>query len=256
MNAKGWIGSEIVFDFDADHMKELRGKPNVKGGLLAEADWKVVKAKVEQLVDDFLLQDFGIDENDITINFSGNRGFHVRVRSSDYMDLGQEGRRRLVSYINGADLDVDAVAARLRSRKRVRDVAFSQPGWMERIRRKIEDEKLSLEDAVAQASLDVDENVVLDLHRLIRHTNTLHAGTGLVVMPVPRDSLDEFVPYEDAMIKTEEEVRIRLKDLRAFEGVDVAGIVLSPSMSSEVVRLPISLAIFLTLKGLAELVEG
>ena len=252
MNAKGWIGSEMIFEFDADHMKELRDKPNVKRGVLDNSDWSLVKDRTKHLIYDFLIEDFGLQDKEISINFSGNRGFHVRVRANDYIDLDQDARRRLASYINGADLDVDSVFTRLSARRKVREITFSQPGWMERIRKIMDEKKMSAEDAVKEASLDIDENVLLDLHRLIRHVHTLHAGTGLVVTPISIDGIDSFDPYVHAVVKSDEEVLVKMEHAELFNGLVVGDLIISSDLTGRILRLNRSVAVFLLLKGLAK----
>ncbi|MDP7975550.1 MAG: DNA primase small subunit domain-containing protein [Thermoprotei archaeon] len=250
MNAKGWEGSDMVFEFDADHVKQLKDKPNVRSGVLDGSDWSLIKDHTWRLVNDFLLDDFGFSQNDISINFSGNRGFHVRVSSKPYLQLSQEGRRRLASYINGADLDVDLIYSKLKQRGRAKIIALSQPGWMSKVAKVIGDGQNSVEEAIDSIALDIDENVLLDLHRLIRHVNTLHASTGMIVMPV-RD-LESFVPYEDALVPCDEEVRVKFGDLRPYSGISVGGLTLSEGLSGKDMRVNRSVAVFLVLKGLAQ----
>jgi len=250
MGAKGWEGSEMVFEFDADHVKQLKDKQNVKSGVLSESDWSIIKDYTSRLVNDFLMDDFGIDRNDITVNFSGNRGFHVKVSSKDYLKLDQEARRRLASYVNGADLDASSLYSKLNRRGRAQRIVLSQPGWIKKVADAIERGQLSIEEAISSVALDIDENVLLDLHRLIRHVNTLHASTGMMVMPVK--DLDNFVPYQDALVPTDEEIWVRLGDLRPYSGVNIGGFSLSESLSGLSKRLNRSIAVFLILKGLAQ----
>ncbi len=250
MNAKGWEGSDMVFEFDADHVKQLKDKANVKSGVLDSSDWSLIKEHTRRLVNDFLVGDFGFNQKDISINFSGNRGFHVRVSSKPYLQLSQEGRRRLASYINGADLDVDLIYSKLKQRGRAKIIALSQPGWMSKVAKAMGDGQTSVEEAIDSIALDIDENVLLDLHRLIRHVNTLHASTGMMVVPV-RD-LENFVPYEDALVPCDEEVRIRLGDLRPYSGISIGNLTLSEGLGGKEVRVKRSVAVFLLLKGLAQ----
>ena len=54
MDEKGWLGADLIFDLDADHIKGTE-KMNMEQMLAA------VKVQFEKLVNDFLLDDFGFD---------------------------------------------------------------------------------------------------------------------------------------------------------------------------------------------------
>ena len=99
MEEKGWLGADLIFDLDADHLPETEGMSY--GAMLG-----VVKKEAEKLVDDFLMNDFGFDENNLTITFSGGRGFHIYVRRSDVYPLKSDERREIVNYITGEGIDI------------------------------------------------------------------------------------------------------------------------------------------------------
>ncbi len=64
MAGKEWLGADLIFDLDADH---LRGAET-----LGYAEQLVrVKGRLIDLVDDFLLHDFGISPGDMSLVFSG-----------------------------------------------------------------------------------------------------------------------------------------------------------------------------------------
>jgi len=98
MEEKHWLGADLVFDIDADHIPETQGKNY-------EEMLKIVKKEAEKLVFNFLLDDFGFDERDISIVFSGGRGYHIYVRNADVYGLGSDERREIVSYITGESVD-------------------------------------------------------------------------------------------------------------------------------------------------------
>ncbi len=93
---KGWLGADLVFDLDM----HAEGKYDVYAKL------EEMRKEVIKLVEDFLVADFGISKNDLLIAFSGNRGYHVHVRSEDYAGLGGEERREIMNYIRGEGLDI------------------------------------------------------------------------------------------------------------------------------------------------------
>ncbi|MFB6161956.1 MAG: DNA primase small subunit PriS [Halococcoides sp.] len=101
MEAKGWRGSDLVFDLDADHL------PGVDPAETAYAD--MLAACKEALLDllDFLDRDFGFEN--CSIVFSGNRGYHVHVRDDSVQGLDSQSRREIVDYVRGTGLDPEAV---------------------------------------------------------------------------------------------------------------------------------------------------
>lgn len=101
MGAKGWRGADLVFDLDADHLPEVDADRDPYPIMLERCR----DATVELV--DMLTGDFGFD--DLTVIFSGNRGYHVHVRDSDVLDLGQSARREVVEYVRGEGLSFDAL---------------------------------------------------------------------------------------------------------------------------------------------------
>ncbi len=98
MDLKEWLGADLIFDLDADH---LRGAEALDyPGQLA-----LVKQKLVQLLDDFLFTDFAVDPAEARIVFSGNRGYHVHVVADRFQQLTSPERRELVDYIQGIGLD-------------------------------------------------------------------------------------------------------------------------------------------------------
>ncbi len=109
MAQKEWLGADLIFDLDADH---LRGAESLDyPGQLSR-----VKEKLRALVDDFLLGDFGIDPASMAVVFSGGRGYHVHVREERFLPMNSPERRELVDYLSGAGFDPSSVVARRRER--------------------------------------------------------------------------------------------------------------------------------------------
>lgn len=98
MKEKQWQGADLIFDLDADHLPQ---KPRSYAEMLAN-----VKAETLKLLD-FLLEDFGFSENNISIAFSGGRGYHIHVRDPRVMSLESPERREIVDYLSGTGLSVD-----------------------------------------------------------------------------------------------------------------------------------------------------
>jgi DNA primase small subunit len=97
MKEKGWQGADLIFDLDADH---LRKAPKSYREMLA-----LVKKETIKLLS-FLLADFGLSEKNISVAFSGGRGYHIHVRDPKVLSLGSDERREIVDYLTGRGLDV------------------------------------------------------------------------------------------------------------------------------------------------------
>jgi DNA primase small subunit len=104
MPGKEWIGADVIFDLDADH---LRGAEKLDyAGQLA-----LVRERVRSLLDDFLFGDFGVDPSKVVLVFSGGRGYHVHVQDEAFWTLSSPERRELVDYVTGAGFDARRVIA-------------------------------------------------------------------------------------------------------------------------------------------------
>ena len=102
MDEKEWLGAELIFDLDADH---LDGAVSMTySEMLLQ-----IRKEMINLVDSFLLNDLGFSEEQVHITFSGGRGYHAHVRTPDVMGLGTHERRELVDYITGTGLNIDWV---------------------------------------------------------------------------------------------------------------------------------------------------
>ena len=100
MAEKSWMGADLVFDLDADHLKNAAELTYPE--MLAE-----VKRQIIRLIDDFIAGDLGFDADKLKIVFSGGRGYHVHVLDPRVLSLGSHERREIVDYITGTNLDFD-----------------------------------------------------------------------------------------------------------------------------------------------------
>jgi len=101
MEEKSWLGSDLVFDLDADHLPRVTLGEDSYAEMLAKC-----KDALLRLLD-FLERDFGFE--DLTVTFSGGRGYHVHVRDEGVHDLEREQRREIVDYVRGNELDWDSI---------------------------------------------------------------------------------------------------------------------------------------------------
>ncbi|MUV89754.1 DNA primase small subunit PriS [Halapricum sp. CBA1109] len=103
MGEKGWRSSDLVFDLDADHLPSVTLGEDSYAEMLAKC-----KDALLRLLD-FLEDDFGFE--DLTVVFSGGRGYHVHVRDAGIQTLESEARREIVDYVRGIGLDFDALVS-------------------------------------------------------------------------------------------------------------------------------------------------
>lgn len=98
MERKGWLGADLVFDLDY----EAQGKHTSK------EEFGRVRADALRLIEEFLIPDFGVRKEFISVNFSGNRGFHIHVRDSRFSRLRGDERKEIIEYVKGTGLSYDA----------------------------------------------------------------------------------------------------------------------------------------------------
>jgi len=134
MDKKGWLGADLVFDIDADHLStpcktehdlwicELCGNgeygyapkicPYCGGEKLKEITWlcdtclEAAKAETTKLIE-FLIGDLGFVADNIGIYFSGHRGYHVHVTHEAVRTLNQLARKEITDYIRGTGLQIE-----------------------------------------------------------------------------------------------------------------------------------------------------
>jgi DNA primase small subunit len=145
MDAKGWRNSDLVFDIDADHLSGVDPQQDSYAEMLAAG-----KDEVRNLLD-LLEDDFGFE--DLTVVFSGGRGYHVHVRDEGVRGLDRDERREIVDYIRGEGIDLDAVQRTEMGGTATRRVLETGGGWGRRVHRELlalADELLELpeEDAL------------------------------------------------------------------------------------------------------------
>ncbi|GAA0229841.1 DNA primase small subunit PriS [Haladaptatus pallidirubidus] len=100
MDVKGWQSADLVFDLDADHLP----------GVTPETPYAEMLARGKaELLDllDLLDRDFGFD--DMTVVFSGGRGYHVHVRDEGVLELDREARREIVDYVRAANAEFESL---------------------------------------------------------------------------------------------------------------------------------------------------
>lgn len=133
MDQKGWLGADLIFDLDADHMPGA--DEMTRREMLEEVRKEAVK-----VADEFLLGHFGFQAEDLRIAFSGGRGYHIHVTDPRVHELGSPERREIVDYVTGNGLaiarllkretfDVEEIGQYTNEKKRWQVPPASSPGW-------------------------------------------------------------------------------------------------------------------------------
>ena len=85
MEKKEMVGAEMVFEFDEDCP------------FPTESCLESAKEKTLSLIS-FLEDTFGLKK--MSVNFSGNRGFHIHVFDEEVLDLSESAREEIVNYVS------------------------------------------------------------------------------------------------------------------------------------------------------------
>jgi DNA primase small subunit len=107
MENKGRIGAELVFDLDANDLNLPCAKDHGRSWV-CEICLEAVKAETQKLIYDFLISDFGFAENEIGVNFSGNRGYHIHINNATVFGLGSDERKEISNYISANNIEMSS----------------------------------------------------------------------------------------------------------------------------------------------------
>ena len=167
MDKKGWLGADLVFDIDADHIPTpcnkihdewtcnkcgFSGKgvtpetcPVCNGPKFEAKTWPCdvcLSSATEETIKliDMLTKDFGFSEQEIRVFFSGHRGYHVHVESEAVKTLDAMARREIVDYVYGLGLSVldGETGERLRKERGKQVLILHDFGWNHRLKQGIQ----------------------------------------------------------------------------------------------------------------------
>jgi len=159
MKEKGWLGADLVFDIDADHIPTPCNKvhdrwicsncgfaglgacpdkcPSCEGARFDSNTW-TCEACLESAKDEtrkllrILTEDFGLGDDELSVYYSGNRGYHVHVESKSIHLLDSTTRKEIADYIIG--LGFTAELHGLTGKDRIMIEPLSErTGWRARI---------------------------------------------------------------------------------------------------------------------------
>ena len=195
MDKKGWIGSDVVFDIDADHIPTSCNKIHdefrcVKCGFegrgitpetcpCCEATKFVTKIwacelciasardEVAKLLD-MLENDFGFSQDEIRVFFSGHRGYHVHIESEAVRSLDAMARKEIVDHVTGLGLAVFDKENKERAKRKRGTKKFNLHnfGWNRRL-------KLGMQSFLETASPEDLKEVGLRNKALLENKDTI-----------------------------------------------------------------------------------
>lgn len=157
MEAKGWLGADVVFDIDSDKFDcDRYYKCISEGHYYATIIYDIVKTEIGATP---------------TVRFSGTRGFHIAV--DKLKTLSRDGRTNLIQYIFSRYKPAVKYIHRIEVAPRI--------GSMRRAQVQLLPEKA------------IDVQVLLDIHRLIRFPDSIHGKSGLRCIEI--DLNKSYDPY-------------------------------------------------------------
>ena len=164
MDKKGWLGSDLVFDIDADHIPTncdkihdeftcvkcgFSGKglipeicPCCEATKFESKTWpcelciQSARDETAKLLD-MLENDFGFSQDDLHVYFSGHRGYHVHIENEKVRTLDAMARKEIVDYVMGLGIAIlDKETNELHRKRKAGPKKFSLHnfGWNKRLK--------------------------------------------------------------------------------------------------------------------------
>ena len=301
IQTKEWLGADLIFDIDgkdlhlpceATHSYSICGRcgfvsnskcelcEHCKSGSLdcvsLPCDKCIIalKKEVKRLID-LLTGDLGVDENSISVYFSGNNGFHIVATDESFRSLTSEARSDIVSYLTGTNFMAENIGIRKGKEKSTASdflVKFPKSGlsygWRRRVANKLRIDQTStvkISNIVQHAGgynafkselatltkalgVNVDPQVTMDVHRIFRMPGSINSKSGLT--KVKCNNLESCDPLNDACLLASTEVSIRMKTLSSRLDFKLKGKMFR--IKDNTLKLPLFAAVYLICKGLAE----
>ncbi len=157
MEEKVWLGADLIFDIDADHIPTPCDKihdkwtcnncgfvgkgatpekcPACEEAKFDEKTWmcevclESAKREMVKLVE-LLMEDFGFPLKKIHVFFSGHRGYHIHLESDEILSLDSMARKEMVDYIMGIGLEPE-----FHGLEKISGPKLNDSGWRGKIAR-------------------------------------------------------------------------------------------------------------------------
>ncbi|MEM3875651.1 MAG: DNA primase catalytic subunit PriS [Candidatus Micrarchaeaceae archaeon] len=128
MKNKVWLGSDLIFDLDANDL-DLSCIKIHGNSWVCKNCFDNIKNETIKLIEDFLIPDFGFSKNELKINFSGNRGYHVHVLNKAVAELDSDARKQISNYIKADNIDLEIFFPTLNKRGPLIGPKPDEFGW-------------------------------------------------------------------------------------------------------------------------------
>ena len=163
MEGKGYQGCDFIVDIDVDHFytpckddhdfwycKEC-GKsdvgminkcPKCGKSKIKKLTWicdeclEISKKEIIKLIYDFLIPDFDIKLENLSIAFSGHRGYHLKIIDEKLRILSSDERREIADYISGENLSFEILGLQEKGGN-IYGFPMANIGWAQKILRYI-----------------------------------------------------------------------------------------------------------------------
>lgn len=230
MKEKNREGTDLIFDIDVGDL-ELEHDHDPKW--VCEDCFAALKEEARKL-SEFLTDDFGFKESELSVNFSGSRGYHVRIRNEKVLGLDDKARKEICSYLSlemdlneliferdgmifGPRPDQHGLKGRI-ARTVLESVEASDLANREQVAAQIRQgnwgafpkgyglKRILKYAKGAAVKIPVDSKVTTDLTHMIRMPDTLHGGSTLLAKTV--GDLDGFNPLNECFVMGDEEVEV------------------------------------------------
>jgi len=246
MPNKERLGTDLIFDIDVGDLNLPCAKEHGEKWV-CEKCFEALKNETLKLRD-FLSDDFGFDEKEMIINFSGSRGYHLRIQNEKILELDENDRKEITNYLS-FEINMDEFVKEIDGR--IRGPRPQEGGLRGRVARTViseivGDEKIGDKEGVvgqikegnwgafprgyglkkisgyaknAALKIPVDSKVTTDLTHLIRLPETLHGGSGMLAKIVK--NLESFDPTKECFVFGEEETIMRVvREVPVFTAKD------------------------------------
>ncbi len=289
MTEKDWKEADLIFDIDSKDLNlECRachtcGKCNSCGetfqnnkqcpscnsskieskSLTCSNCISGAKKETQKLID-ILIEDLGINKEDIHVYFSGNEGFHVYVYNSQFQNLESRERADLADYIMFHGAIPEKFGMKKFNPDRSLFPELEEKGWRGRVSKELFGSKSKKSKIITQImaqgyssfqnqlqemsntiGVKIDPNVTMDIHRIFRLPGSINSKSGLA--KIFCENLEKFDPYTDACFIDDDPVEVSANCPLEFT---LKNKKFGP-YKKEKVTLPKYAAVYMICKGLA-----
>jgi len=221
MSEKDWKEADLIFDIDAkdlnlscrkNHTISICNECNEiskdtsqcvkcnstkleKKSLPCKNCIDASKIEVNKL-SNVLINDLGIDKENIHVYFSGNEGFHVYVYHSQFQQMGSKERSELVEKGWNGRFSKYVFGSKSKRSKIISELLDSgYPSFQK-----------TLDDVSENIGVKIDPNVTMDIHRIFRLPGSINSKSGLT--KILCTDLTKFNPYTDACFLNDDSVEV------------------------------------------------